>query len=247
MENTVDMNLGSVLDDAAQAQGGTLETLSDLTEQQQANPDTPPKTEPGWIKQRVNAAVNKAVAEAEARVAARYEAMLAPMRESMLDREAQELVQSGEFKSLDRAKEYVRLKNGAQPTAPSAEVQPPARDAQGRFAKTETTQQGGENPVTKAKADLLAAQAKKIINARGIDVMQAFNDNPEIQQKVLSGEWDFYDVADHMTSGGKMVPSPMRTPNGSGNRNAVSIRGMTAEQFRKLDENLASGSRYDLR
>lgn len=248
MENTVDMNLGSVLDDAAQAQDGNFESLSAITEpQQKANPEPPAQSEPGWIKQRVNAAVNKAVAEAEARVAARYEAMLAPMRESMLDREAQDLVQSGEFKNLDRAKEYVRLKNGVQPTAPSTEVQQPARDAQGRFTKQETTQKGSEDPVTKARADLLAKQAQKITNTRGVDVMQAFTNDSEIQQKVLSGEWDFYDVADYMVSDQRKVPAPMRTPNGVGSRTSVSVRGMTNEQFRKLEENLASGSRYDLR
>lgn len=244
MENTVDMNLGSVLDDAAQAQEGNLDSLSTITEpQQKANPDTP-QNEPGWIKQRVNAAVNKAVAEAEARVAARYEAMLAPMRESMLDREAQDLVQSGEFKSLDRAKEYVRLKSGAQP----AQEQTPARDAQGRFTKQQdAAPQNETDPVTKAKADMLAAQARKIVNARGIDVMEAFNSNPEIQQKVLSGEWDFYDVADHMAGGGRTIPAPMRSPNGSSSRNSVTIRGMTEAQFKKLDESLAAGSRYDMR
>ena len=69
MENTVDMNLGSVLDDAAQAQDGNFESLSAITEpQQKANPEPPAQSEPGWIKQRVNAAVNKAVAERDSKL-----------------------------------------------------------------------------------------------------------------------------------------------------------------------------------
>ena len=104
MENTVEQILaGSVQDDAAQAQQENTQPLSEFMNEQktQTQPEAPAPKEPGWIKQRVSAAVDKAVAEAEARVAARYEAMLAPMRESLMDREAQELFASGEFKTLE--------------------------------------------------------------------------------------------------------------------------------------------------
>lgn len=249
MNETVEMMLNeSAPDDAAQAhdEGATLDTLIEEAEapvQEAPQEDSaPPAKEPGWIKQRVNKAVDKAVAEAEARVTAKYEAMLAPLRESMLDRQAQELVQSGEFKSLERAKEYVRLKSGGtiQPQQPP-EQQP--RDAQGRF------QQRSESE-NRARANLLAQQAQKIQSRRGLDVMGAFNSDPDIRQRVVSGEWDFYDVADHLDAGGqpkrRTPPAPVRTPNGAGRSGGLSIANMTDEQFERLQQNLSMGKRYDL-
>lgn len=249
MENTVEQILaGSVQDDAAQAQQENTQPLSEFISEQktQEQPEAPAPKEPGWIKQRVSAAVDKAVAEAEARVAARYEAMLAPMRESLMDREAQELFASGEFKTLERAKEYVRLKNGVPVTQEANEPQrsAPERDAQGRFVKQEQP----EDPVTQAKADLLAKQAQKIMNTQGVDVMAAFQSDPNVQAKVLSGEWDFYDVAQELTGrAGRRAPAPVYSPNSAGNPGGLSVANMSDEQFDRLNQSLASGRRYDMR
>jgi hypothetical protein len=248
MENTVEMMLNeSAPDDAAQAhdEAESLDTLIEDTAPAAPEQEAPPAKEPGWIKQRVGKAVEKAVAEAEARVAAKYEAMLAPLRESMLDRQAQELVQSGEFKSLERAKEYVRLKNGdlTTPQQP-AEQQPPQerpRDSQGRFQRSSESE-------NRARADLLAQQAHKIQERRGLDVMGAFNSDPGIKNRVLSGEWDFYDVAEHLEEGGQQrrsVPAPVRSPNGMGSA-SMSIANMTDAQFERLEQNLRMGKRYDV-
>lgn len=254
MDNTVEMmQPGSVLDDAAQAQAEALSAFVNEQPAQQTQPEAPAtKSEPGWIKQRVNAAVEKAVAETEARLTAKYEAMLAPMRESMMDREAAQLVQDGEFKSIDRAKEYVRLKNGVNPPADPApaqqQTQQPTRDAQGRFVKSEGPKQEDGDPVVRARADLLAKQAQKVKEGYGVDVMQVFNTDPEARQRVLSGEWDFYDVAAYAASGGRNVPVPMRSANGMGMANGgVSIANMSDEQFARLQNNLASGHSYDMR
>lgn len=249
MENTVEQILaGSVQDDAAQAQQENTQPLSEFMNEQktQTQPEAPAPKEPGWIKQRVSAAVDKAVAEAEARVAARYEAMLAPMRESLMDREAQELFASGEFKTLERAKEYVRLKNGVPVTQEASEPQrsAPERDAQGRFVRQEQP----DDPVTQAKADLLARQAQKIMNTQGVDVMTAFQNDPNVQTKVLSGEWDFYDVAQELTGrAGRRAPAPVYSPNSAGNQAGLSVANMSDEQFDRLNQSLASGRRYDMR
>ena len=249
MENTVEQILaGSVQDDAAQAQQENTQPLSEFMNEQktQTQPEAPAPKEPGWIKQRVSAAVDKAVAEAEARVAARYEAMLAPMRESLMDREAQELFASGEFKTLERAKEYVRLKNGVPVTQEASEPQrsAPERDAQGRFVRQEQP----DDPVTQAKADLLAKQAQKIMNTQGVDVMAAFQNDPNVQAKVLSGEWDFYDVAQELTGrAGRRAPAPVYSPNSAGNQAGLSVANMSDEQFDRLNQSLASGRRYDMR
>lgn len=246
--NTVEQILTeSVQADDAQAQGEALSAImTDEPEKQtQADDNTPPAKEPGWIKGRINKAVEKAVAEAEARVRAEYEQMLAPIRESVLERQAQELVESGEFKTLAIAKEYLALKGGlpAQ-TKEQAEEQHTEqnRDQNGRFVSR--TKQS-EDPELNARADILARQARKIKTNRGLDVMEAFNADPDIKQKVLSGEWDFYDVADSIGNQ-RTVSAPARSANGGG-VSAVSIKNMSAEQFRKLNENLASGRRYDVR
>lgn len=248
--NTVEQILTeSVQDDAAQAQGEALSAImTDEAAQQQTQTDdnTPPAKEPGWIKGRINKAVEKAVAEAEARVRAEYEQMLAPIRESVLERQAQELVASGEFKTLAIAKEYLSLKGGmpAQATEQTEEQHTEQnRDQNGRFA---SRAKQGEDPELNARADILARQARKIKTNRGLDVMEAFNADPDIKQKVLSGEWDFYDVADSMMGNQRTVSAPARSANGGG-VSGVSIKNMSAEQFRKLNENLASGRRYDVR
>lgn len=242
--NTVEQILTeSVQDDAALDQGENLSAIlaEDKPAEQPTADDTPPAKEPGWIKGRINKAVEKAVAEAEARVRSEYEQMLAPIRESVLDRQAQELVESGEFKSLEIAREYLSLKGGMPVTEKSDSG--PQRDKSGRFVSR--TEQAGEDPALSARADILAKQARKIKTNRGLDVMEAFSSDPDIKQKVLSGEWDFYDVAESVSQERK-PSAPARSANGGG-VNSRSIMNMSAEQFRKLNENLAAGRRYDVR
>lgn len=250
----------SVQDDAAQAQGESLETLltgvdttaadAPAAEGATDTDPTPPAKEPGWIKARVNRAVEKAVAEAEARVSARYEARIAPLMEAVLDRQAQDLVAAGEFKTLERAKEYVRLKGGitdmpapTQPTTPTPST--PARDAQGRFQSSAAP--AASDAQIRARADILSRQAEKIKANRGLDVMQTFNANTEVRQKVISGEWDFHDVADYMSTSNPRVPSPIRSANGAGaSAAATTIANMTDAQFARLEANLARGHRYKI-
>lgn len=213
MENTVEQNIeGIVLDDAVQAPE-TQDMPEAEAEEQSIEPQA---KEPGWISARVNDAVRKA----EERIRAEYEAKLAPLYETMMDRQAQDLVEQGEFRSFDRAKEYVRMKGGYEPQEEAEE----------------------EDPYLSAKADFLATQAEKIKANRGLDVMAVFNSDPDIRQRVLSGDMDFYDVAETM----KRPLAPVRNPNG-GNTNVLSIQGMSDEQFARLQKNLSGGKRYDMR
>lgn len=212
MDNTVENIEGIVLDDAVQAP----ETQGEPIEQSVEQPIEPQEKEPGWISARVNDAVRKA----EERIRAEYEAKLAPIYETMMDRQAQELVEEGEFRSLERAKEYVRMKGGY--TAPEEEEE--------------------EDPYLSARADFLATQADKIKANRGLDVMAVFNSDPDIRQQVLNGDMDFYDVAETM----KRPLAPVRNPNGVG-ANTMSIQGMSDEQFARLQKNLSGGKRYDMR
>ena len=194
-----------------------------------------PKREPGWVRQRVDKAVAKAVQETEARMRAEFESTIAPIRENMLGREADQLVASGEFKSRDRALEYLRLKNGLPGTVPQRQAQ----------------QQQQVNPETKARANLLAKQADRIKANYGIDVMSEFNSNPEVRQKIVSGEWDFYAVAEAMQEDGvgrQPAPRLVRSPGGgSGLSGKTSIDQMSDAQFEQLQKNLRAGKVYDAR
>ena len=229
MDEMVDVGFESVVDDTQQVQAEELESL--ITEQPLKEEAAP--TEPGWIKQRVNKAVEKAVQDAERRMAERYESMLQPIRESVLDRQAQEFVDAGEFKSIERAKEYVRLKGGVTVEAPKKEAEPKPRNDNGQFV----------DATTKARSDILAKQAEKIHTTKGIDVMQILNSDAEVKQKVLSGEWDFYDVAENHK--GRKIPAPMRTPNGT-TQNAMTVQSMSDEQFARLQASLSEGKRYKM-
>lgn len=158
LNNTVETldTLESVVDDAPQAQEETS-SLDTVVEEAAPQTEEAPAKEPGWIKQRVGKAVDKAVREAEQRVRAEYEAMLAPIRDDVMDRQARELVQSGEFKSLDRAKEYVRLKNGiVESTESTAQTPQPNRDEHGRFTAAEPA----TDPVVQARATF--SQSRRI-------------------------------------------------------------------------------------
>lgn len=244
-KNTVGNPMESVLDDAVLAPEDTSEPISEaLNEQPQETPQAEqpvqqPK-EPGWVKGRIDAAVNKAIRESEARIRGEYEQRISRMQETIWDREAQDLVTAGEFKSLDMAKEYIRLKGGAPAAATNTE---PPRDEQGRF----TSKQQGDDPVVTARAQMLASQAQKIKEKRGVDVMQAFNSDPDVKQKVVSGEWDFYDVAEQLgNSMRKHVPAPVRSPNGA-NTASFSFSNMTDEQWKRFNQRLEGGAVFDMR
>jgi len=239
METTVEMNVqGLVPDDAAlQPQQEPEAPLTEVNDQQPEQPVQQPK-EPGYVKMRVDKAVTKALQEQEARLRAEFEATLAPLRESMYERQANELVASGEFKSKETALEYVRLKAGVGGTEKQTAPEQQPRDEHGRFV---SNPQPEENEETRVRANILANQAEKIKERRGLDVMQAFQNSPGIQQKVLSGEWDFYDVAEAMNS--SRVPTPIRSANG-GSFEGLSISQMSDEQFDLLNKSLAAGKTY---
>jgi hypothetical protein len=193
--------------------------------------------EPGWIKGRIDKAVQKALAEQESRLTAQFQAQMKPLLEKALNDEARELVRQGEFKSLDRAKEYLQLKQGL-PTQSKAEEQP--RNQNGQFAPK-------GDPVMQAKIESLAKQADKVAEKTGLDVVGEFEKNPDIKKRVISGELDFYDVADMMKQAPKKkAPTPMRSPNGASGANRNAIDTMSDEAFHRMEKNIAEGKRYRL-
>ena len=223
------------------------ESLESLTGEEQADSaepaqkDSPSASEPGWIKQRISKAVDKAVAQALAQQREEFERQMAPLREKALNDEAKELVRQGEFKSLDRAKEYLQLKQGlpVSNTQPAEQEQP--RNNKGQFATK-------DDPVVSARIEILGHQADKIKASTGVDVIAEFESNKEIKQKVISGEMDFYDVAEAMKQQPKKrPPTPMRSPNGASGQSPNAIESMSDEQFARMEKRIKEGARYSLR
>lgn len=213
----------------------TGEAFSDFTGDAEPETETQvqaeaPAKEPGWIKGRIDKAVQKAIRETEQRMQAQFDARFAPLRERMMDEQAQDLVKAGEFKSIERAKEYVRLKGGVtlEEPANAQEAQPAQRD-----------------PAVDARLQMLAKQADKL-KARGQDVMAVFQSDEGIRNAILSGDMDFYDVAEQMQPRRRM-PSAVRSANNAGGQGSLDILGMSDAQFQKLQRDLAAGKKYDLR
>lgn len=221
-------------DTQLEAPADASETLESVIEEQPKQQPETTGTEPGWIKKRVGAAVDKAIRETEQRIRAEYDAKLAPLMERMLEQDALALMESGKVKDLETAKELVRYRQG-QPQV--AAEQP--RNEKGQFSPR-------QDSADDIRADMLAKQAQKVKTVRGIDVMAEFNNNEEIRQKVLTGEWDFYDVADAVKEqqATRKAPAPMRSSNGASGAEKSTIASMTDEQFKRLNKRLEEGARF---
>lgn len=218
-------------------------TDSKPVEEQKEEPTETGIREPGYVQKRIDKAVAKAVAETEARMNAAFEKQMAPIREKMLTDEAKELVRQGEFKTLERAKEYLQLKQGYKPTAQEALEQPQPRNEKGQFAK--------QDPGVQARIDMLAHQADRIKAKGGPDVIDAFNTDPEIKEKVMNGEMDFYEVAEQLEEQQQKAsqkrakpPTPMRSPNGASGSDRSTIASMSDADFDRFDRQVSEGTRY---
>jgi len=198
-------------------------------------------SEPGWIKQRVNKAVQKAVAETEARMTAMFEQQMAPIRAKMMEDEAQELVRSRKVSDIETARELVRLRQGQPASAPAeAPKAEQPRQANGQFAPK-------PDPAIQARIKMLEHQAENIKDRTGLDVRAEYTSNEEVRRKIISGEMDFYDVAEQMKNPRKKPPAPTRSPNGANAMNPNAIDSMSDDQFERMEKRIKEGARYSLR
>lgn len=222
-ENTVERIPGQ--DDAAfeaipQEEAPDVEPLSQAPESPEAAQQT--KSAPGWIKRRIEEGVRRETAALEARLRTEYEQRLTPLREAALAGEADRLVREGEFKTRERAAEYLRLKSGAPAQAA------PASDVQ-------------------LRAQALFAQAKTIQALGGTDVLSLYHSDADVRARVLGGEWDFLDVLRHAQPDRRVnAPAPVRGANG-GAQGTPDIRRMSAAQLTTMNEALMRGEVIDLR
>jgi hypothetical protein len=208
------------------------------TEEQEAPSGKQGTSEPGYVQGRIAKAVDKAVRETEARLTAQFEAQYAPIRERLLEMDAMELVKKGEVKNLELAKELLRYRNGQQPVSEPKAEQP--RNEQGQF----TSQQDKiESAKIEQHVDMLYHQAQKIKASGGPDVIAAFKENEDIKNRVISGEIDFYDLAEELSKPKKKPPAPMRSPNGANAQTKGSIMSMSDKQFDALVKAVQGGKR----
>lgn len=247
MDNIAVNNVAASLQNGtAAAPANEPQTLADVigvsespAEQQPAPETTPaqPQQEPGWFKGRMEKERAKWEADRQAETA-RMEERQNALLERIIARDAQDLVDSGEFKSLERATEYLRMKEGLPINQqPSQNIPQQPRDEQGRFVSQQAQQRAHE----------LVSQADALHRATGVDVMAIYNTNPQARDMVLGGK-DFVDVLQTFGSQPKQqhVPTPIRSSNGVSVGN-VSIAKMSDQDFAKLNDLLAKNGKVDMR
>lgn len=209
--------------------------------EEEPEPEPEPRKEPGYVKQRVQQAVDRAIRETEARMQARFDEQLAPLLAKMAEDEAQELLRSRKVNDIETARELVRLRRGQGATEPPSQP----RNEQGQFVSKEqiATQARQETMI-----DMLANQVDKIKAEGGPDVMELFQNDPDIKKKVINGEMDFYDVAKMMSKPKRRTPSPTHSPNGANNyTTANAFANMSSKQFERMERKLEEGVRYTMR
>ena len=198
-------------------------------------------SEPGWFQKRWNKEVGKLTSQIRDEVRNEYEQQFAPIRDRLLEMDAKELVRQGEFKSIERAKEYLQLKQGISPTVTQEKPAEQPRQQNGQFAPK-------QDPVIQAKIDILAAQAEKLKQKTGVDLIEVMDSDPKIKDAIVSGKMDFYDLAEQMNGQMKRKPpAPSRSPNGASGQTAPNaIDTMSDEQFERMERKLSPGARYNL-
>ena len=193
--------------------------------------EEPKATEPGYVQKRIEKALARERDSMRAEIMAEIEAQYAPIRERLLEMDAQELVASNKVGDIETARELVRLRQGIVTEA--------EQPIEGQFDSR-------EEAATAARIEMLRHQADNIKADSGIDVIAAWNSDPDIKEAVINGEMDFYDVA-KMVRQQKRPPSPMRSPNGASGTNPNAIDTMSDAQFEKLERRIKEGARYTLR
>lgn len=218
---------------------GTEQEQQPTNQPVQEAPQQPVK-EPGYLAGKR--------AEWEAARAAETQQLMDEMsvlREYVYNAEADKLIASGKVSDRDIALAYVRGQ-GIKPSAPAEQpvAVPQPRDAQGRFVSANTQPDAS----TQQRAANLFNQAQTIKRTTGVDVLGLYNQNTEVRQKILSGEWDFADVYENSkapTAAHVNAPTPVRGSNGI-ELGDVDISKMSDAQFDKMNDLLKKGGKINM-
>lgn len=253
-----DAMLESVLDDAAQASATNADALSEalgvaapeptVEAEQQDNGkqlDEPhDKGLRGRMKQFEQRGYKRGAQEAESKWAEErknYQDRIAKYEQMELEAEAKRFAQEKKIPE-DIALDYMRMKKGM----PVAE-QP--RDDAGRFAERQTDT---VNTETKSRAVALMTQAeayeKMTDGAVTKDaILDAFQNDSEVRQKVVSGEWDFTDVGRKLSGNGDQRAPRVSRSASNGKIGTSTFMGMSNEEFANFDERIRQGAVFDAR
>ena len=233
--------------DVVEEEEDTSESLDSFTEEEETESaeeqqEQKGTTEPGYVQKRIDKALARERDSMRAEIMAQVEAQYAPIRERLLEMDAQELVRKGEVKNIELAKEILRYRQGMPAQAKPAETAEQPRQANGQFAPK-------QDAVIQARIDLLANQADKIKARSGIDVIEIMNNDPNIKDKIISGEMDFYEVAETVKQkpARRGPPAPTRSSNGASGQSPNAIDSMSKEQFARLEKKISEGARISLK
>lgn len=251
----------SVRDDAAQApeNADALSAALDavgggesVEEQDNAAPvQEESKALRGRMKSYEERGYKRGAREAEARWADEkrgYEERLARYEEMELRAEAKQLAQEKNMPE-DIALEYLSMKKGKALQADAPAQQP--RGTDGRFTRADDAQNPAQNEAQIRAAALMAQAEAFEKSSRGEigkeAILEAFENDPDVREKVARGEWDFTDVGMHlMDKPAQRSPMAVRSPNG-GRIRASSFDTMSDEDFAKFSERVANGAVFDAR
>ena len=234
--------------DLAEEEEDTSESLDSFTEEEETEsaeeqePEQKGTTEPGYVQKRIDKALARERDSMRAEIMAQVEAQYAPIRERLLEMDAQELVRKGEVKNIELAKEILRYRQGLPAQQETQKTAEQPRQANGQFAPK-------QDAVIQARIDLLANQADKIKGKTGIDVIEIMNNDPNIKNKIVSGEMDFYEVAETVKQkpARRGPPAPTRSSNGASGQSPNAIDSMSKEQFARLEKKISEGARISLK
>lgn len=234
--------------DVVEEEEDTSESLQSFTEDEgtesaeEQQPEQKGTTEPGYVQKRIDKALARERDSMRAEIMAQVEAQYAPIRERLLEMDAQELVRKGEVKNIELAKEILRYRQGLPAQAKPAEAAEKPRQANGQFAPK-------QDATTTARIDFLAQQAEKIKAKTGIDVIEIMNNDTNIKNKIVSGEMDFYEVAETVKQkpARRGPPAPTRSSNGASGQSPNAIDSMSKEQFARLEKKISEGARISLK
>ena len=200
----------------------------------------------GRMKQFEQRGYKRGAQEAESKWAEErkgYQEKLARYEQMELEAEARKFAQEKNIPE-EIALDYMRMKKGM----PAAAEQP--RDDNGRFAQQAAPQSAPDADVQARAAALMtqAAAFEKMSdgNVTKDAILDAFQNDSEVRQKVVSGEWDFTDVGRALSGGQQRAPRVSRSAS-NGKIGTSTFLSMSDDDFASFDERIRQGAVFDAR
>lgn len=262
-KNTVDVTqTESVLVDAVQAPETSADALSEalstLAEpvveagqqvESKQGKDADDKGYRGRLYEYERRGYDRGAREAETKWAnerKEYQERIARYEAEELKREAKEFAHKNNMPE-DIALEYLTMK---KEKGGSVVEQP--RDNNGRFAPVEQPAPQSGNSDVRARAVTLMTQAeayeKFSDGAVTKDaILDAYQSDSAVRDKVLSGEWDFTDIGRYLSDGSRNRAPRVSRSTGGGQIQASYFSNMSDEDFARFDERIRQGAVFDAR